>query len=326
MTAEDVRSVTFEQVRKGYKPEDVDDFLLQVATDMQRLEAERDTAIAEKAAFAAEQNALLAERDNAVAAKEDAEAKMYVLAGKVEEYRGQEETLKTALINAQRMGETVVYEAKQKADGLLRDATNKSDMLRQSAEDDSERERKTLENLQNEVKNFKTTILNLYKQHIESLSALDPPVEKAEKALEEYPARTEPTASEEAINEAWIAQENVDLSIEISGPPVMEEEPVVTDPVPMYQPQPMDPAPVEPTAPYVDSPAPSYIEPASPTPEMPAYSQQQPVAPVPQATQPLQQPIVQPLQPVSPIQPLQPLQPLNGPDTTGNGYDYGSQQ
>lgn len=310
MTAEDVRSVTFEQVRKGYKPEDVDDFLLQAATDMQRLEAERDTAIAEKAAFAAEQNALIVERDNAVAAKEDAEAKMYVLAGKVEEYRGQEETLKTALINAQRMGETVVYEAKQKADSLLRDATEKADRLRQSAEDDSERERRTLENLQNEVKNFKTTILNLYKQHIESLSALDPPVEKAEKALEEYPARTGLTASEEAINEAWVAQENVDLSVEISGPPVTEE------PAPAWEEPPVPYAPA-----YPEEPATAY-EDIAPAAETSVYSQQ-PVAPVPQpaTAQPLYQPIVQPLQPVSPIQPLQPLQPLDGQD---NGY--GGQQ
>lgn len=229
MTAEDVRSVTFEQVRKGYKPEDVDDFLLQVATDMNRLEAERDTALAEKAAMVAELNALLIERDNALAFKEDAEAKMYVLAGKVEEYRGQEETLKTALINAQRMGETVVYEAKQKADSMLRDATLRADMLRQGAEDDSERERQTLESLQSEVKNFKTTILNLYKQHIESLSALDPPVGRAEEALQANPARTQPTANEEAMADVWSSQENTDLSIEIPGPPTDEYEEYVEE-------------------------------------------------------------------------------------------------
>lgn len=219
MTAEDVRSVTFEQTRKGYRPEDVDDFLLQVATDMQRLEAERDTALAERAAIAAEQVALMTERDKAIAAREDAESKMYILAGKVEEYRGQEDTLKTALINAQRMGETVVYEAKQKADKMLRDATGQAEILRQSAEEDSEKERKTLESLQSEVKNFKTTILNLYKQHIESLSALDPPVGRAEDTLKQYPART--TVKEEHVD-TWDTMSE-DLNIEIPAPPVYQE-------------------------------------------------------------------------------------------------------
>ena len=301
MTAEDVRSVTFEPVRKGYKPEDVDDFLLQVATDMQRVEAERDTAMAEKAAIAAEHNALIAERDNAIASKEDAEAKMYVLAGKVEEYRGQEETLKTALINAQRMGETVVYEAKQKADTMLRDASNKADMLRQGAEDDSERERRTLESLQSEVKNFKTTILNLYKQHIESLSALDPPVARAEEALEEYPARTQPTANEEAMTEVWNAQQNTDLSIEIPGPPTHNAEPT---PVSFYQPQP-------------EATVPSYAEPVTSQAEQ-YYDNQSVVAPIPQPVQPPQQSIVQPLQTIQPLQ-----QPLGQQAASAPIYETG---
>ncbi len=36
--------------------------------------------------------------------REDAEQKMFILAEKVDQYRDDEETLKTALLNAQRMG------------------------------------------------------------------------------------------------------------------------------------------------------------------------------------------------------------------------------
>ncbi len=176
MTVGDIRNVTFEHERKGYRPEDVDDFLQQVADDLERAYAERDTLVAER-------NAALAERQSLIAAKDDAESKMYILAEKVEEYRGQEDTLKTALINAQRMGETVVKEAKQKADQMLREATGQSELLRQKAEAETLREQNTLENLIAEVAKFKSTILNLYKQHIESLSALDAPVARAEEAL-----------------------------------------------------------------------------------------------------------------------------------------------
>ncbi|NLW78415.1 MAG: DivIVA domain-containing protein [Ruminococcaceae bacterium] len=177
MTSQEIRTVTFEQTKKGYRQEDVDDFLSKVAGDIDALTAARDAALAEKAA--------------AEAAREDAESKMYILAEKAEEYRGQEDILKTALINAQRMGETVVHEAKQKADQMLREATGQAELLRQRAEAEINRERQTLDNLVAEVARFKSTVLNLYKQHIESMSALDPPLNHAEQVLEENAPRTD---------------------------------------------------------------------------------------------------------------------------------------
>lgn len=165
MTSEDVRKVTFERVVRGYRPEDVDDFLQQVAVDMEALAAEKQEA----------------ERQ-----KEDIEGKIYILAQKVEEYRDQEETLKTALLNAQRMGETVVYEAKQKAESMIREASGKADLLRQQAEQEINNERFMLEKLRDEVSRFKATILSMYRQHIESFSALDAPVLRVEEFLAEY--------------------------------------------------------------------------------------------------------------------------------------------
>ncbi|MDL2218871.1 DivIVA domain-containing protein [Ruminococcaceae bacterium OttesenSCG-928-O06] len=182
MTAEDIRNTRFAQVRKGYNTEDVDDFLLQIASEVERLQTELEMARLEGDGVADRMQEALTE---AIAAKEDAEAKMYILAEKVEEYRGMEDTLKTALINAQRMGETVVHEAKQKAEQMLREATGQSELLRQKAEREIVRERATLEDILGEVNRFKTTILNLYKQHIESLSALDAPNTRAEEVLEE---------------------------------------------------------------------------------------------------------------------------------------------
>ena len=76
MNAEDIRNVTFDKVMRGYRPEEVDAYLDQVAAELERLQTE----------------------------KADAEKKMYILAEKVDQYRDDEETLKTALLNAQRMG------------------------------------------------------------------------------------------------------------------------------------------------------------------------------------------------------------------------------
>ena len=48
---------------------------------------------------------------------------MQILAQRIEGYRADEDTLKTALLNAQRLGENVIHEAKQKAEGILREAS-----------------------------------------------------------------------------------------------------------------------------------------------------------------------------------------------------------
>ena len=86
LSSEEIRSITFEKSMRGYRTEDVDAFLEQVAAGVDQLNAER----------------------------EDLEKKLYILAQKVEEYRSEEETLKSALINAQRLGENVIHSAKDK--------------------------------------------------------------------------------------------------------------------------------------------------------------------------------------------------------------------
>lgn len=251
MTSEDVRSVTFEQTRKGYRIEDVDDFLQQVANEMDRIEADRDKAYADRDQAYADRDKTIADREplmvelqDAHAAKEDVEGKLYVLAAKVEEYRSQEETLKTALINAQRMGETVVHEAKQKADQMLREATGASELLRQKAEQDAEKERGMLEGMVTEVNRFKSTILNLYKQHIESLSALDPPVARAEEVLKDQPgekadagpSKVEPPKPEPPV-EAQITAAKAEPEIPPATMPVAEPMPVV-EPIEESAPEP----------------------------------------------------------------------------------------
>lgn len=55
---------------------------------------------------------------------------MFILAEKVDQYRDDEETLKTALLNAQRMGESVIHEARQKAETIIYDANSKASQLK----------------------------------------------------------------------------------------------------------------------------------------------------------------------------------------------------
>ncbi len=168
MNAEDVRSVSFDRIMRGYRPEEVDAFLEKVAAELERRDAE----------------------------KADTEKKIYILAEKVDQYRDDEETLKTALLNAQRMGESVIREARQKADTIIYDATNRANQAREEAIEQVHEQEMLLARLKAEVAHFKGEVLNLYKQHIESLSLIPGVEEKKKKAAEEAEPEAEQAATE----------------------------------------------------------------------------------------------------------------------------------
>lgn len=151
ISPQEIRTVTFDKAVRGYRTEDVDAFLQQVAEQMEQLTAEKD----------------------------DKEQKLYILAQKIEEYRKDEDNLKTALLNAQRMGENVIKEAKQKAESVLREAGIKAEDITRAATEQVQEEQLQLESIKAEVAQFKNSVLSLYKQHIESLSTLpgDEPAE-----------------------------------------------------------------------------------------------------------------------------------------------------
>ena len=182
ISPQEIRSVTFDKVMRGYRPEDVDAFLQQVAQDMEQLAA-----------------------DNA-----DKEKKLYILAEKIEEYRRDEDNLKTALLNAQRMGESVIREAKQKAESLLREAGIRADTLTRVAQEQSEEQQQELERVKAEVAHFKNTLLAMYKQHIELISGLpgDEEAEEIEPVVETVePVQEEVSQPEEAQPEQVPAME-----------------------------------------------------------------------------------------------------------------------
>lgn len=144
LSLEQIKSVTFDRIVRGYRPDDVDDFVVQIAQQLEQLMGE----------------------------KQDLENKLYVLADSVEKYRGEEETLKAALINAQRLGESVIREANQKAEQIIREAKAKSEREYDSSMEKVHSEQMHLTRLQQEVSRFRGALLSAYKSHIELLSAL----------------------------------------------------------------------------------------------------------------------------------------------------------
>ena len=181
-TADEIRQITFEKVMRGYRPEDVESFMENIADEFEALEKE----------------------------KKDLEEKLYLLAEKVEQYKAEEESIKTTLINAQRLGESIVSDARVKADNVIREATIKKNDIISSAYNEIEGTEEVLNKLRREVSDFKRNILSLYKTHIESLSNL--PEEKTEEAVveEEKEPEVQPVEQvEEVVQETVLVEETV---------------------------------------------------------------------------------------------------------------------
>lgn len=190
-TAEEIRQITFEKVMRGYKTEDVEAFIENIADEFETLQKE----------------------------KKELEEKLYLLAEKVEQYKSEEESIKTTLINAQRLGESIVADARVKADNVIRDATIKKNDIISSAYDEIEGTDEVLHRLKKEVSDFKRTVLGLYKTHIELLGNL--PEEK--NAVKEETENSEEVNESEIVAETEISAEENNI-IETSEEVVEEKE------------------------------------------------------------------------------------------------------
>ncbi len=220
MTPEELRSVTFEKTMRGYRCEDVDDLLEEAAKSLEE-------AMAAKA-----------EAESASQARKE---KMVVLAQKIEEmraklegYEQEEETLKSALLNAQRMGENVIREARQKADLIQREAAIKADDAILRSREELEANQQELTRIKSEVSKFKNEVLGLYKTHIELLTGskileeLDEEQEKEKTEAEaKEPAQTEPEA-QAAPTEEPSAESAAEPAAEDKAQPV---QPIAPTPV-----------------------------------------------------------------------------------------------
>lgn len=144
ISSEDVRRVTFDRAMRGYRCEDVDDYLKQVADSMDALSA----------------------------SNEELQKKLVVLAQRIEQYRAEEDTLRTTMLNAQRLGENVIREAKQKAADIIRTANMKAEDREQRAREEVELSRQELITLKREADAFKKSLLEMYRKHIKLLSKI----------------------------------------------------------------------------------------------------------------------------------------------------------
>ena len=150
MTSKDIASKKFEKAKGfgGYKIDDVEDFMDRVAEYVEQLENE----------------------------KRDMEKKLAVLADKLEEYRADEDSLRTALLGAQKLGDSVIKESKTKAEIILRDANIKAEKIIG--------EQRRLESIKRSVSEFKKDIIALYRGHLETIISTIPEMDVKPEAPE----------------------------------------------------------------------------------------------------------------------------------------------
>lgn len=197
MTGKEIKEKRFEKAAMfGYKVEEVEQYLAAIAQLVDNMNKEK--AILEK--------------------------KLEILADKIEEYRRDEESMKEALLGAQRLGNSIMAEAQAKADHLVAEAEEKaSTSLRQAEEKVStllkdaekqaakavagtkiqiEKEQKTLLKMQKEVSNFKANLLSTYKSHLDLITSL-PELERnaSENAADESPETAPEETSEQTVSE-----------------------------------------------------------------------------------------------------------------------------
>ncbi len=172
LTPNDISNKRFEKSPfGGYKPEEVDSFLSEIAVSYERL----------------------------YEAKEAAEEKMEVLAEKLEEYRANEDSLRTVLLGAQKLGDNIIRDSKAKAEVIISDAEGQVKQVFSESEDKINKEREILATLQKETAEFKKRLIAMYKQHLELISLMP--------EQEEKPEQEEPEQESAPAEEAF-AQDN----------------------------------------------------------------------------------------------------------------------
>ena len=112
------------------------------------------------------------------------EKKLDVIADKLEEYGADEDSLRTALLGAQKLGDSVIKESKTKAEIILRDANIKAEKIIGDAHLKADEEQRRLESIKRSVSEFKKDIIALYRGHLETIISTIPEMDVKPEAPE----------------------------------------------------------------------------------------------------------------------------------------------
>ena len=160
ITAKDIRESTFSRAARGYKVDEIDEYLEKVADSVERLEGENKTLV----------------------------KKMEILASKIQEYREDEDNIRAALVTAQRSADAIVREAKQSVEGSVSEANAKAKTILDDAKSEADRiiseARTSAEALVDETKKKASAVLIEAKAKAENI--VTEAIEGSRKETENY--------------------------------------------------------------------------------------------------------------------------------------------
>lgn len=145
ITAKEIREVKFNRSLGGYKTAEVDEFLDRCADAVEEFTKIND----------------------------ENERKMQVLAETVVDYRNQEDSIRSALISAQRMSESVISEARKQAEDIREAARVEAESMHEKAVTETAAELAELRRIKQEVADFKAKLLSTYREHLTLIGILD---------------------------------------------------------------------------------------------------------------------------------------------------------
>ncbi len=142
LTPMDIHNKEFKKVIRGYKEEEVDEFLDKVVADFERLYRE---------------NGELKDRLN-------------LYNEKVESYAMMEKTLQNTLIVAQTTADEVVLNARKKSEMIIKEAEDQAKKIREDASNSVINITREYEGIKKEVQVFKTRFRTLLEAELEAIN------------------------------------------------------------------------------------------------------------------------------------------------------------
>lgn len=180
LSLNDITNVSFRKAGfSGYRPEDVDAFIDQVRDTVEEL-TQKNLAQRE-------------EMERVEEEKRQMQKKIELLAGKIEDYRSEEDEIKNALVSAQKLGDASIREARHKAEIILKDANLKAEHIIAGAEEQIQQQKQQMADLKKQVAEFRAQLLEMYRRHLTLIDAL-PGEKKEEPAPQPAPSIPEPAA------------------------------------------------------------------------------------------------------------------------------------
>jgi len=144
LTTTDITNKKFDKKMGGYKVVEVNSFLVEVSSTISQIN-----------------------RENA-----DLKRRLDIANNKLSEYETEQSTLTSALLNAHRMAETVVKDANAKAELTVRYAEIRAEKITEKVKESIVTEQEEFVRLKKEISEFRSSVLDTYKKHIELILAI----------------------------------------------------------------------------------------------------------------------------------------------------------